>query len=524
MIKQLFPCRTFYYLKFRSLPIQKDSKMSENTLKTISKEAKPSKSAMLLFSAKKPSKSSLLNSDEKVLAGDSDESCDSFSENKENIRKNINFQHLDDSENNSSFLCKRSILHQSYENSNDSLKKLNKESPLSSSESDRNDTSICEGAFLLPKENKNSSCITPTSLTKGFSRKECDKSYDSSFINDEKDSSVSEPSSVSSDEKEDDILLEGDILTPPAANIPKSERRVATKCKFVDYRKCVTDKKQKHNVLKEINTIKKSTEKKSIRKRIVILSDSSEDEKETKILPDISSPVHSTPIMCSKDTGNDSSNSDSYGIEKIKASVRKTITQKGADNSLDRSSIAIHNESVENGKEYDDSFIDDSEGEESSSSSQSSYDSEDFSSDDLHQDEAENSFICNVNSANDTDNEQSNDETKPRDFKRKTSTVKPITSKILAPKDGVKDDLDSNKKIGDLVDSVRSKTVQPIVKKPAIRHTKTFLSSLSMENWDDERQCHPDALRYIKQYSRHKKELAKRYFSISLNYLKNTGT
>ena len=41
--------------------MSKSSKMSENTLKTISKEAKPSKSAMLLFSAKKPSKSSLLN-------------------------------------------------------------------------------------------------------------------------------------------------------------------------------------------------------------------------------------------------------------------------------------------------------------------------------------------------------------------------------------------------------------------------------------------------------------------------------
>ena len=518
MIKQLFLCRTFYCPNLRSLPIHKNSKMSENILKSISKEAKPSKSAMLLFSSKKPSKSSLINSDEKVLAGDSDESCNSFSENKENIRKNINFQQLDDSENNSSFLCKRSILHQSNENSNSSLKELNKESPLSSSESDKNGSSICQGAFLLPQENKNSSCITPTNLTKGFSRKECNELYDSSFINDEKNSSFSEHSSASGDEKEDDIFLEGDILTPPAAIIPKSERRIATKCKFVDYRKCVTDKKVRHNIRKETSPIKKITEKKSIRKRIVILSDSSEDEKETKVLPDISTPIHSTPILCAKDTGNDSSGSDGYDIEKIKASVRKTVTLKEADNTLDRSSIAIQNESVENGKDYDDSFIDDSEGEESSSSSQSSYDSDDFSSEDLHEDEAENSTICDVNSADDTESEQSNDDTNRRDIRRKTSTVKPVTSKLLAPEDGIPDDLDSNEKIRDEILRRTNKKVQAIVKKPMIIHTKTFLSSLSMENWDDERQCHPDALRYIKQYSRNKKELAKRYFSISLNY------
>ena len=40
--------------------------------------------------------------------------------------------------------------------------------------------------------------------------------------------------------------------------------------------------------------------------------------------------------------------------------------------------------------------------------------------------------------------------------------------------------------------------------------SKTFLCSLSMEYWADESRCHPDAIKYIKQYSRHKKELAAR--------------
>ena len=490
--------------------------MNENNLKSIKKDDKPLKSAMVLFSAKKPCKSTLLNSTEKVLAEDSDESCNSFSQNKENVRKNINFRDLDDSENNSSFLCKRSPFHQSFDNSNNSFNELNKQSPLFSRESeiDKIDSSVCQQiSFLNGEDSKNLSKSSPIGLSKRQPLKERTDTYDSSFIDDDNNNSFSEPSSVSTDEKENDIFLEGDILTPPAAHIPKSERKVTTKSKFVDYRKCVTEKKVRHNVHKECSPIKKRPEK-LLRKRIVILSDSSDEGNDNKSLPDISIPVNSTPIVITKDTkddsSDDSSSSDGYGIEKIKASVRKTIAAKAVDDSLDRSSVAIDNEFLENGKEYDNSFIDDSV-EESSSSSNSSYDSDDYSSEDLYEVDAENSLICDVNSADDTDSEHNSDHTKAGDSKRKTSKNKPRTSKSLTPKDG---DLAANEKIEDQVYTPRTQPVQRIVLKAANKQTKTFLSSLSMENLGDERVCHPDALKYIKQYSRHKKELAKRYLNM----------
>ena len=43
-----------------------------------------------------------------------------------------------------------------------------------------------------------------------------------------------------------------------------------------------------------------------------------------------------------------------------------------------------------------------------------------------------------------------------------------------------------------------------------VHRSKTFLCSLSMLNLENENQCHPDAVKYIKQYSRNKEELARR--------------
>ena len=514
MIKQLPLAKTFCFVQFRSKTNY--SKVSANNLKAMSNVRKPMTKAMNLFSAKKPSKSSLLASAGNVLAEDSDDSNNSFSEHKVNIRKNIDFQELQDSSNDSSFLCQHKSMRRSFENSDNIFKQWN-EKHESNSENETNDASTSLRTSLLQhaEDDKLSCGIRQLKLRPEVPHKECNDTYDSSFIDDERNSTLSEQSNVSSDEKENDIFLEGDILTPPTMNIPKSERRVTAKSKFVDFRKCVTDKKQKHNILKEKSqTSKKSTENRSTRRRIVILSDSSDDNKENDNVANISIPTYSTPDMPIKNVANDSdSSSDAYEIEKIKASVKKNFASKDTENSLDRSAIAIDNEFIEDGKKYDDSFIDDSDSDHSSSSSnESSYDSDDFSSDDLHEEEAENSLICDVNGTDDTnDDEAISLNILPGDLKRRISANKLNTSETSISLDIIPDpDLDAVRNIQDQVLLPSTKTPKILPKKLATKHTKTFLCSLSMENWDDERQCHPDALKYIRQYSRYKHELAKR--------------
>merc|ERR1712156_1167558 len=126
-------------------------------------------------------------------------------------------------------------MRRSFENSDNIFKQWN-EKHESNSENETNDASNSHRTSLLQhaEDDKLSCGIRQLKLQPEVPHKECNDTYDSSFIDDERNSTLSEQSNLSSDEKENDIFLEGDILTPPTMNIPKSERRVTAKSKFVD--------------------------------------------------------------------------------------------------------------------------------------------------------------------------------------------------------------------------------------------------------------------------------------------------
>ena len=501
------------------------SKMSESNLKpkdclsqARSNMKKPPSSAMLLFSAKKINKSYLLPTTEQVLAEDSDESNSSLSENKENVRKKINFLQLENSGNDSSFLCEQSAMRRSFHDSGHTSNQLVRKQHHKSCKSDENTTPIFRKTFSLhPGENENSNNITPTKADMDYPPKQSNDSnetYDSSFIDDRKSSTCSDQSSESSGEKENDIFLDGDILTPPITNIPKSERKAQTKSKFVNYRKCVTEKKQKHTSLKGRSQIQKEcADRKLQRKRIIIPSDSSDDNEGKEILAGMSTSNQLTPVMSKKESNNNSDeSSDEYDIEKIKASVRQPFRSKETNIVLDQTSEAIDNELEKDVTNYDDSFIDDSEGEESCLSSSQSYsDSDDLSSEDLDEGEAENSLICDVDGGSDSEDGDFNSVLKePDDIKRKESTTNELNRPELISSNDEDNSLELDEGVPERIGIPKTKLKKLIYKKASSTNTKTFLCSLSMENSDDERQCHPEAIKYIKQYSRHKKELAKR--------------
>ena len=275
----------------------------------------------------------------------------------------------------------------------------------------------------------------------------------------------------------------------------KSQRRTCAKSKFELYKKCVTDKKNKDDI-KSHKTPKPKflSASKTPRRRIVVQSDSSEEEEEydSSKIPQILSPASEVRTQSEQENG--SSGSDTFEIDKIKDNVRKNILKATSSGIFPEKHNSINNELVENGENYDNSFINDSESEDiDSTTSQSTSEADDSLEDDLELQPAESSLICDLTGIDDQN----------EDILEPNNSLHPNEKKLPGGRNPI---YQPPKAKTNERDCFINKGKPNSLSKPI---TKTFLSSLSTENWD-ENECHPEAVKYVKHFSRHKQELAKR--------------
>ena len=511
--------RQLLFLHARGHIRKNNNKMNGNgtpSQSTIDSKIRVLNASQLFSTAKKNIHSQPQFSNSKILAEDSDDNASFIGEeDKENVCRKISFAQSGDSSNDSSYLLSildtQSPFHKKEDEcssqdiseihifrSNDSSLEHNdsKQSRLTSQDH--------------PKEfGKNSNCDSDTTrpsrktktdvsnISQPGDEKRFHEVYDSSFIDDEDDGNItsSDGCSESSVQSASELFSDGDIPTPPSVQLHKSQRRTCAKSKFELYKKCVTDKKNKDDIKShKTPNPKYLSASKTPRRRIVVPSDSSEDEEEydNSKIPQILSPASEERTQSEQENG--SSGSDTFEIDKIKDNVRKNILKANSSGMFSEKHNSINNELVENGENYDNSFINDSESEDiDSTTSQSTSEADDSLADDLELEPAESSLICDLNGIDDQDEDSSepNNSLNPNE-KKLTGGRNPI---YQPPK------VKTNER-----DFFISKGKPNTLSKPI---TKTFLSSLSTENWD-EKECHPEAVKYVKHFSRHKQELAKR--------------
>ena len=511
--------RQLLFLHARGHIRKNNNKMNGNgtpSQSTIDSKVRVLNASQLFSTAKKNIHSQPQFSNSKILAEDSDDNASFIGEeDKENVCRKISFAQSGDSSNDSSYL----------------LSILDTESPFHKKEHECSSQDISETHIIRsndfslehndstqsrltsqdrPKEfGKNSNCDFNTTrpsrksktdvsnISQPGDEKRFHEVYDSSFIDDEDDCNISssDQCSESSVQSASELFSDGDIPTPPSVQLHKSQRRTCAKSKFELYKKCVTDKKNKDDI-KSHKTPKPKflSASKTPRRRIVVPSDSSEDEEEydNSKIPQILSPACEERTQSEQEIG--SSGSDTFEIDKIKDNVRKNILKASSSGIFSEKHNSINNELVENGENYDNSFINDSESEDiDSTTSQSTSEADDSLADDLELVPAESSLICDLNGIDDQDEDsfEPNNSLNPNE-KKLPGERNPI---YQPPK------VKTNER-----DFFINKGKPNSLGKPI---TKTFLSSLSTENWD-EKECHPDAVKYVKHFSRHKQDLAKR--------------
>ena len=472
--------------------------------------------SQLFSTAKKNIHSQPQFSNSKILAEDSDDNASFIvEEDKENVCRKISFTQSGESCNDSSYLLSNSVTQSPFHKTEDEcLSKDRSEThifEINDISQEHNDFTQSSPTFQdHPKEfGEKSNCdsdtarpsektkIDASNISQPGDEKQYHEVYDSSFIDDEDDGNItsSDGCSEGSVQSASELFSDGDIPTPPSVQLHKSQRRTCTKSKFELYKKCVTNKKNKDDI-KSHKTPKAKflSASKTPRRRIVVPSDSSENEEEydSPKMPQILSPASKEKTQSEQEDG--SSGSDTFEIDKIKDSVRNKILKPDSSSSFSEKQNSINNELVENGENYDESFINDSESEDiDSTTSQSTSEADDSLADDLELEPAESSLICDLTGIDDQneDNLEPNDSLNPNE-KKLPDGRNPIYQPPKV-KTNERDFFNNKGKPNSLI--------KPI--------TKTFLSSLSTENWD-EKECHPDAVKYVKHFSRHKQELAKR--------------